>query len=110
MEERTRRIGLNEAVFRRVNEEIEALAQRFQLTDHVLDLICECGDARCADRIQVPRHEYVELRADSRTFAVVAGHEAPDVEEVVRRHRGYDVVRKKEGGPAEIAEATDPRR
>jgi hypothetical protein len=107
--ERARRIGLNEAVFRAVNEEIEALAERFGLAGQVLDLICECGDAGCADRIQLRHEEYVALRDDPRTFAVVPGHVAPDVEDVVANRDGYDIVRKHEGEPATIAEATDPR-
>jgi hypothetical protein len=109
MDERARRIGLNEAVFRSVNEEIESLAERFQLTGQALDLICECGSATCADRIQLPHEEYVELRSDPRTFAIVPGHDAEGVEDVVAERRGYNVVRKREGEPAAIAEATDPR-
>lgn len=109
MDERTRRIGLNEAVFRAVNEEIEALADRFGLTGETLDLICECGSASCAERIRVPHDDYLDLRADPATFAVVPGHEIPDVEDVVADRGEYVVVRKKEGGPATLAELTDPR-
>jgi len=106
---RVRRIGLNEAVFRAVNEEIEALSERFALSGDALDLICECGDAACAERIRIPHGAYVALRADARTFAVVPGHEIADVEEIVRRGEGYHFVRKRDGEPAAVAEATDPR-
>jgi hypothetical protein len=109
MSERVRRIGLNEAVFRAVNEEIEGLAERFALTDQALDLICECGDATCAQRIRMSHPDYVGLREDPRTFAVVPGHEVADVEDVVERREGYDVVQKRSGEPAAVAEATDPR-
>ena len=44
MDERTRRIGLNEAVFREINERIEELAAGFKVGEG-LDLICECGNA-----------------------------------------------------------------
>jgi hypothetical protein len=50
-----------------------------------------------------------ELRADPTQFAVVPGHEFANVEEVVARHEGYDVVRKVEGVARHIAEVTDPR-
>jgi hypothetical protein len=106
--DRTYRIGLNEAVFRSVNEEIEAIAERFGLQGETLDLICECGIGSCAERIQLRHDDYVALRADPRTFAVVPGHEFPDVEEVVDARDGYNVVRKKEGEPARIAERTAP--
>jgi hypothetical protein len=107
--DRVRRIGLNEAVFRAVNEEIESLSERFSLTGEALDLICECGDAACAERVRIGHGAYVELRADARTFAVVPGHDIPDVEEVVARHGAYEVVRKRSGEAAAVAEATDPR-
>jgi hypothetical protein len=108
--ERAARIGMNEAVFRDVNERIQDVASAFDLTTEPLDLICECGSAECVDRISVTRDEYEQMRADSRLFAVAPGHVAPDVEEVVEQRKGYDIVRKFEGVPAEIAKKTDPRR
>jgi len=53
--------------------------------------------------------EYKELRSDAHQVAVHSGHEYPDVENVVARLKGYDVVRKDRGVPAQIAEQTDPR-
>jgi hypothetical protein len=107
-DERVRRIGLNEAVFREVNERIEDLAAAFDLGER-LDLVCECGNASCANRIEMDRKQYEELRSDSATFAVVCGHEISDVEEVVARHGSYFVVRKVAGDAREVAEITDPR-
>jgi AraC-like DNA-binding protein len=108
VDERARRIGMNEALFREVNDRIEDVAETFGL-DRPLDLVCECGDAGCTDRIPIARDEYEALRADPRMFAVSPGHEAPDVESVVDRRQRYDVVQKREGEPAGLAEATDPR-
>ena len=109
MEERERRIGLNEALFREVNERLEELAQGFAHTPEKLDLICECGNASCASRVEMDREEYEQVRSDSATFAIVKGHEVPDVEEIVERREGYDVVRKTAGEAEEVAEETDPR-
>jgi hypothetical protein len=106
---REERIGMNEAVFRDVNERIHDVASAFNLTTEPLDLICECGDAACVDRISLTRDEYEAIRADSHLFAVARGHVAPDVEEAVEERAGYDVVRKYKGVPAEIAQKTDPR-
>jgi hypothetical protein len=106
--ERARRIGLNEAVFRQVNERIEELADTFGL-EQKLDLVCECGSATCASRIEMDHRDYEALRSDSATFAVVKGHEILDVEEVVQRHPAYDVVRKRAGEAKQVAEQTDPR-
>jgi hypothetical protein len=109
VDERTRRIGLNEALFREVNERVDSLARGFGIDDDRLELLCECGDPSCVDRIAMPAGEYAQLRADSRTFAVVPGHDIPDVERVVERHDGYDVVMKEAADAVRIAEETDPR-
>ena len=109
MSSREERIGLNEAVFREVNERIEGLAETFQLGSQPLDLICECGDASCLKRISMTPAEYEQLRSESHQFAVHPGHVAPDVEAIGERRQGYDIVRKDEGAPKEIAERTDPR-
>src|SRR3954468_12844214 len=101
------RIALNEAVFREVNERIEALAQSFDLGTQPLDLICECGDASCVDRIHMTHAEYERLRSESHQFAIAPGHDAPDVETVVARCKGYEIVKKDEGVPRKIAESTD---
>lgn len=107
--DREARIGMNEAVFRDVNERIQDVAAAFEMTSEPLDLICECGDASCVARISLTREEYEGIRADPELFAVAPEHVAPDVEEVVERRSGYDVVRKHQGVPAEIAQNTDPR-
>lgn len=109
MDERERRIGLNEAVFREANERIEDLNQTFAtMTDHLV-LVCECGDGGCMEKISMSPAAYEELRAEAANFAIVPGHEIPDVEQVVARREGYDVVRKNDGIPRRIAELTDPR-
>ncbi|MFL5982207.1 MAG: hypothetical protein ACJ74D_07980 [Gaiellaceae bacterium] len=109
MSSREERIGLNEAVFREVNDRIEDLAQSFDLGTQPLDMICECGDATCVERIHMSHADYKRLRSESAQFAISPGHEAPDVETVVARCKGYDIVMKDEGVPRKIAESTDPR-
>lgn len=109
MSERKRRIGLNEAVFREVNERIEGLAEDFQLGNEPLNLVCECGDPSCVQQIEMTRSDYEEVRSDPTHFAVFPGHEIPDVEDVVEKRDGYDIIRKKEGAPAQVAKETDPR-
>jgi hypothetical protein len=109
MDERERRIGLNEAVFREANERIEDLNQSFATITDELVLVCECGDGKCVDKISMSPAAYEELRADATHFAIVPGHEISDVEQVVARRDGYHVVRKNQGIPRRIAELTDPR-
>ncbi|MGN6797857.1 MAG: hypothetical protein ACTHKS_06875 [Gaiellaceae bacterium] len=109
MEERTRRVGRNEALFRQVNEELESLEHTTRITEKTFGIVCECGDLRCKDRVDVPIAAYEEVRRASDLFLVIPGHEIPLTEEIVQSTVRYNVVRKREGGPAQIANATDPR-
>jgi hypothetical protein len=104
MDERERRVVMNEAVFRQANESLVA----FQTTDVALDLLCECGRADCVEKIEMGRSEYEHLRADPTQFAVTRGHEVAGVESVVEQRNGYDIV-KKHLPSHELAEETDPR-
>jgi hypothetical protein len=107
--ERARRVGLNEALFREVNERLSELAEGTAHPSEPLDLICECGNASCDRRIQLDRSAYEQLRSDPLRFAVVNGHELPEVEEVVDRLGGYNVVRKQGEEAERVARQTDPR-
>lgn len=106
---REERIGLNEAVFREINERIGEVAETFEIRSQPLDLICECGDAKCVQPVSMTRAEYEHIRSDPQTFAVYPGHELPDFEDVVERRKGYNIVRKGKGIPKKVAEQTDPR-
>jgi hypothetical protein len=108
MTTREERLGVNEAVFREVNERIQELADTFNLQDEPLDLLCECSRAECVDRISMTRAEYEEVRSEANQFALRPGHEEPDVERVIAERKGYNVVQKF-GAPELIAEQTDPR-
>jgi hypothetical protein len=92
-----------------VNERIEQLAEAFDLKSEQLDLVCECGQADCVERISMTHGEYEGLRSEAHQFAVFPGHEYPDVERVVAKKKGYDIVQKVRGAPERIAEKTDPR-
>ena len=107
-DERARRVGLNESLFRRVNEEIESLHRSFG-DPRSMAAICECGDGECLERIEIPLADYERVRSDPRLFVVMPGHVLPDLESVVDRAAAYEVVRKRDGTATEVAERTDPR-
>jgi hypothetical protein len=110
VDERARRIGENEALFRAVNEQIEELQRSMaEISDDRMHIVCECGELGCSERIVVPIVKYEQVRSDPALFLIVPGHDDPDVEDVVEHAGGFDVVRKRAGGPAELAEAADPR-
>jgi hypothetical protein len=109
MDERAKRIGLNEAVFREVNERVRSINEGFGGRLETAEFVCECGDTACTERIRLTMTEYENLRAKPTHFAIKDGHEIPDVEDVVERCENYIVVEKKAGDPAELARAVDPR-
>lgn len=109
MDFREKRLGLNEAVFREINERIEGLARVFRWRNSApLDLVCECRNATCIQRIEIPRAEYEAVRAKDTHFAVYPGHTDPEIERVISTHKGYEVV-VKEGPAAEVARGLSPR-
>ena len=108
-DERTRRVGHNEALYRQVNERIEDLNASFGAITGAFEIVCECGDIECMQRITVPREVYERTRANPDYFIVVPGHEAPDLEEPIEGDGDYVIVEKEAGLPKRIAEETDPR-
>jgi hypothetical protein len=108
-DERTRRVGENEALFRSVNEQVRGLNRTF-LVEGRMRIVCECGDQSCIEQIELAPKEYERMRAEPSLFAVRPGHDAPGVETVVERHEQHWVVRKNPGAPERIARETDPRR
>jgi hypothetical protein len=104
VDSRARRIGENEILFRHVNGQMRELDRKLAATTgDPYEFLCECGDDECAERIELTVDEYERIHADPAQFVVLDGHEKPSVEEVVEQHGGYTVVRKNEGGPAELA-------
>jgi hypothetical protein len=105
-DERSDRVARNESVFRDVNEGIEA-GHRDAGANPVA-FICECGALGCNQLIELTLAEYEAVRADPHRFAMVPGHEIPDVETVVERREGYFIAEKHpETHP--IVERSDPR-
>jgi hypothetical protein len=108
MTERERRIGRNEEVFRRVNEQIEQINEAFGSVAGTMTLVCECGDTSCIEQIELTPEEYERLRSDATWFAIRPGHEIPDVEDVIERGDRYWVVEKHEGDPSDVAREISP--
>jgi hypothetical protein len=109
MDDRTKRIGENEALYRSINEKIEDLNASFGMVTESMAVVCECGKLECAQQIDLEIPTYERVRSDSALFVVVPGHEIPDVETVVEEHAGFNVIRKDRGFPEDVARATDPR-
>jgi hypothetical protein len=109
MDERQRRIGENEILYRTVNEKIEGLNQAFGTLTETMTVVCECGDVSCVEQIELDVPSYERVRSDPTLFVIVPGHAEPDVETVVEEGDGFEVVRKDSGEAAELAAEHDPR-
>ena len=112
VEERARRVGHNEALFRAVNERIEELDERLapQIDEGNgnFSAVCECSTLACTETVRVPRDAYERTREQPERFILVPGHEMPDVESVVDSGNGYIVVEKTAPEGRTFARATDP--
>jgi hypothetical protein len=106
MNRQEERIAKTEALFRGVNERIAEASERLEADE--TEFMCECGDAACAERLEVPLEEYEEVREDGTRFLLDPDHVEPRVETVVRHRPGYAVV-EKIGAVGRLARRLDPR-
>ena len=98
----------NEALFRRVNEKIEAVSQTISATDTTMDFLCECDDVTCRETVNATRAEYESVRAEPTHFIVLPAHADRGVECVIASNGRFLVV-EKQGAAARLAEESDPR-
>lgn len=92
--DRDRRLAENEVRFRRVNERRFHLETSAESLPECIEILCECTDRDCRRGFVIPTAEYEWLRQNPCRFAVLPGHEAPAVEDVVERFAGYVIVEK----------------
>jgi hypothetical protein len=90
---------------RRVNEAIE----RGMRGKQSAVFLCECGHLTCSRTMELALADYGRIRQSFDRFLVAPGHEIADVDRVIQRHQDYVVVAKRQGRPADLARATDPR-
>jgi hypothetical protein len=103
------RIAKNDATFRDANERINAAAGAYGM-DTPVPFLCECADPRCVEIVRLELDQYEEIRADSRHFLNVPGHQraAQGAAVVVAERYGYVIV-EKIGHAGEVVEGLDAR-
>lgn len=62
-------------LFRAVNDQIMKMHAVFDVADPVVELLCECGNVTCTERLPLPREEYEGALAAGR-FLVLPRHTA----------------------------------
>jgi hypothetical protein len=106
----TRRVkaAKNQSLFRDVNERIEEVSKGFGRSMKMIDFVCECGRADCSEAVEMTHGEYESIRRSPTHFAIKAGHEITEVEQVMASNARYIVV-SKVGAAAQTAKQLDPR-
>jgi hypothetical protein len=89
-----RRVARNEALFRAVNERIEATNEHFGVALERTGFVCECADEACMERVTLTLGKYEEVRRFPTRFIVTADHVCREYERVVEPVDGYVVVEK----------------
>lgn len=97
----------NEMIFRRINEKVGYdldVLDKMHREDgnfHLVhdDLIklefkCECSDENCTVRIPLPLSKYREIHLDRNAFVVKTNHQVDKIEKVIKKEKGYSIVRK----------------
>ena len=102
-----KRVAETEALFREVNERIAESALRFESPE--LEVVCECADADCVERLPTTVDEYEQVRDDGARFLVAPGHEDEAFEKVVRRRSAYRIVQKVKPRIATLVRRLNPR-
>jgi hypothetical protein len=98
----------NEALFRRVNEKIEAVSQAISTTDPTMDFLCECDDVSCRKTVNATRGEYESVRAVPIHFIVVPDHADHGIERIIASNERFLIV-EKQGPAARLAKESNPR-
>lgn len=93
-------MAANEARFRELNE--GAQERRRETGDG--RFVCECANSGCMTWLVVEATDYERIRRNPLWFIIAPGHDKPEIERVVERHDGYDVVEK----PPEVAHIVAP--
>lgn len=100
---RAARVGANQDLFRQVNKKVAKFGEGD--LDY-LELICECSDVGCHERIRLTSTEFIDVRRDPARFAVHPTHVEERFERVVKSADRYVVV-EKFGEAAEVAVALE---
>ena len=101
------RIAKTESKFRDVNERIAETTER--VGGETAELVCECADPSCGQRLEVSLEDYEATRASGKDFIVAPGHEVTDLERVTESRPGYQIIQKLEGA-GRAADRLDPRK
>jgi len=89
---RDERAVRTEQFFRRVNE-----TMRGELGNGDGQFLCECGNIACNERLALSAEDLRVLHSADDLFAILPGHEIPEIETGVTHNGYYAIVQKRVG-------------
>ena len=79
-------------VFRAANERLRSRMEDLSVRGR-RPVICECSDPDCIEVLELTGTEYQHVR-DEGNFVITPGHGIDEIEHVVERGEGYEIVHK----------------
>jgi hypothetical protein len=97
-------------LYRQVNDRIHSVGSDvFGIpSDEPLELVCECLDLGCVERIRIPAQDLERARSSPSRFVVLPGHEAEGFDTVVERNQRFVIVTKDEEVVERVRGAAGP--
>ena len=68
------------------------MSERLGVDSATYQVLCECGDEKCMQRVDVPTGVFADVRDDHGQFVVAPGHERRGRDRVVAQAPAYSVV------------------
>jgi hypothetical protein len=93
-EDRARRLALNEAVARELNDAVGAVVERWHDDGDPFEIVCECSHVSCRERLHVTTSDYAAVRAHPARFLLVDDHVVAEIERRVGAAGDATVVEK----------------
>jgi len=81
-----------QALRRQVNRRIRDAVEPSEAG--TIEVFCECGRVRCADRLRIAVAAYDEVIASEGRFVVTTHHDDDGTQRLVSRHHGFLVVER----------------
>lgn len=84
-----------QALRREVNKRVRGVAEPDG--SETIEVFCECGRIRCADRLRIDADAYDEVLATEGHFVVTTHHDHDGTQRLISRHHGFLVVERGRG-------------
>jgi hypothetical protein len=90
------KLAENEVIFREANFSVAEFISEGEGEDTktVIPFYCECSNRNCRKRIRLTPKQYQSFHQKRRYFIAIDGHEVPDIEKIIQKEDGYNVIEK----------------